>query len=221
MIHIKNLSKSFHMKSNTFHALENINLTISQGEAVLIKGKSGSGKSTLLSILAMIMKPSSGLLEIDSENIISLSDIHTSELRKNKIGYITQTFNLFDSLTLQENLLPALVIHKMSFSTINKRIDIALEKANIIHKKNHIVKNLSGGEKQRCIIARAIVNNPDIIICDEPTANLDKENSLLFIDSLKEFKKEGKTLIIATHDPLFNNLDFIDSSYEMKEGKLG
>ncbi len=221
MIEIKNLNKSFTSNSDTFHALKDINLSIKKSSLVIIKGKSGSGKSTLLSIIASIMKPTSGAVLIDEENIVSLSDIHLCEYRKLRVGFITQSFHLFDELTLKENLLPSLIMRDLTASEIEEAIDIALNIAHIKHKKKQKVHTLSGGEKQRCIIARAVVNNPDIIICDEPTANLDAENSLAFIERLKELKSLGKTIIVATHDPLFDNLDFVDNHLNMRDGTLG
>ena len=221
MIKIENICKNFHTKEETFVALKDINLHIKKNELLVIQGESGSGKSTLLNILASIMKPTSGKILIEGENIISFSDIFASEYRKNRIGFITQNFHLFDALTLHDNLLAPLVIRDLSEAQIENSIDIALKTANISHKKNQKVSTLSGGEKQRAIIARAIVNNPDIIVCDEPTANLDRENSLLFIETLKDLKAKGKTVIVSTHDPLFEKQDFIDRVISLKEGSLG
>ncbi len=220
MIEIKNISKIFRENKHTFHALKDINLTIDRGECIVIKGVSGSGKSTLLNIIASIMKPTSGEVSVDGENIASLSDIHSSNYRKERVGYITQNFHLFDELSVEENLLAPLVIRNLTTKEIKEHIESALQTANISHKRNQKVSTLSGGEKQRTIIARAIVNNPDIIICDEPTANLDKENSLVFIETLIELKNRGKTLIISTHDQLFEKLEFIDRTILMQDGQL-
>ena len=221
MIKIKNLSKSFKLHDKSFHALKDINLTINRGEAVLIRGESGSGKSTLLSIIAAIMKPTSGEVKFEGENIVSLSDIHLSNYRKKKIGFITQGFHLFDELTVKENLLAPLVIQNITKDEINTALHVAMKNANIEHKKKQKVNTLSGGEKQRCIIARAIINNPEIIICDEPTANLDIENSLAFIQILKKLKENGKSILISTHDQIFSNLDFIDKEVTLQSGTLG
>ncbi len=220
MIEIKDLNKSFKSKKQIFHALKNINLTIKSGELLILKGVSGSGKSTLLNIIASIMKPTSGEVVVNGENIVSLSDIHSSNYRKKSVGYVTQNFYLFDELSVKENLLPPLVIEEFSTAQIDKHIQTALEIANISHKKSQIVSTLSGGEKQRTIIARAIVNNPHIIICDEPTANLDRENSLLFIETIKKLKERGKTIIISTHDQIFNNHAFIDRTVLIKDGEI-
>ena len=220
MIEIKNLYKSFKLHDNTFHALKDINLTINRGEAVLIRGESGSGKSTLLSIIAAIMKPTSGEVRFEGENIVSLSDIHLSNYRKKEVGFITQGFHLFDELTVEENLLAPLVIQNITKDEIQIALHVAMRDANIEHKKKQKVNTLSGGEKQRCIIARAIINNPELIICDEPTANLDIDNSLAFIQILRNLKKSGKTIIISTHDQIFSNLNFIDKEVTLQSGSL-
>jgi putative ABC transport system ATP-binding protein len=222
MIKVENLNKSFNERNGkTFQALKNINLEVKEGEFILLKGVSGSGKSTLLHILASQLKPTSGRVDVAGENIVSYSDYHASLYRRDIASYITQSFHLFNELTVKQNLLPALVIKKdLNAAAINAAQQEAMKLANIAHKAGQKVSNLSGGEKQRAVIARAIVSDAKIILCDEPTANLDKENSLLFIEILKKLKAKGKTIIIATHDPLFDSLDIIDKHYNIKEGSL-
>jgi putative ABC transport system ATP-binding protein len=221
MIKVENLNKSFNERNGkTFQALKNINLEVKEGEFILLKGVSGSGKSTLLHILASQLKPTSGRVEVAGENIVSYSDYHASLYRRDTASYITQSFHLFNELTVKQNLLPPLVIKRLNAAAINAAQQEAMQLANIAHKAGQKVSNLSGGEKQRAVIARAIVSDAKIILCDEPTANLDKENSLLFIEILKKLKAKGKTIIIATHDPLFDSLDIIDKHYNIKEGSL-
>lgn len=221
MIIIKNLYKEFSQDTTqSFHALKDINLSINDGECLILNGVSGSGKSTLLSIIGAIMKPTSGSVEIDGQNIVSLSDFHTSNYRNTKIGFVTQSFHLFDELSVKDNISIPLIITDLSNDEMDEYIKHAMKIANISHKSNQKVKTLSGGEKQRCIIARALVNDPQIILCDEPTANLDYTNSIKFIDIIKKLKEMKKTLIIATHDPLFNNLACADKTLNIKEGSL-
>ena len=220
MIIIKSLYKEFSSVDTTFHALKNINLEIADGEVLVIKGISGSGKSTLLSIIGAIMKPTSGSVEVDGENIVSYTDYFASSYRQNKLGFITQSFHLFDAFTVEENLFSALALSDLTPKEIEKRVQEVSSVANISHKLNAVVTTLSGGEKQRCIIARALVNKPEIILCDEPTANLDRENSLMFVDIIKRLKEMGKTVIIATHDPLFESLEFVDKRVVMKDGEI-
>lgn len=216
MIVLKNITKKF----DDFYVLNDINLSINQGESLVIKGVSGSGKSTLLSILGGIMKPTSGTIEIEGKNIASFNDFHASSYRKHRIGFVTQSFHLFEQLSVRNNLLAALVTQNYTASQIQIKIDKALELSNIAHKAMQKVSTLSGGEKQRCVIARALVNEPSIILCDEPTANLDHDNSLMFIEIMRKLKSAKKSIIIATHDPLFDSLDFIDKSIAMSEGKI-
>ncbi len=221
MIKIVNLNKIFNEnKKNEFHALKNINLEVKANSCVILKGISGSGKSTLLAILATLSKPTSGELIINKESIAKLPDIHASNFRANKIGFIFQSYNLFNELNVQQNVSIPLVTQNYTTRQLNEKVQRALQLANISHKKNELVYNLSGGEKQRCAIARALVNNPDIILCDEPTANLDLENSKKFIEVLKDLKKLNKTIIVATHDPIFDNLDFVDNIINIKDGKI-
>ena len=216
MIKLKNVYKSF--KNTT--VLQDINLEIKEGEAVVLSGVSGSGKSTLLSIIGAIMKPSSGLVEVNGENIVSLSDFHLSEYRTSAIGFVTQSFHLFEMLSVKENVIAPLILNKITQKEMLHKRDEAMIKAEILHKSNQVVSTLSGGEKQRCMIARALVNNPKIILCDEPTANLDKQNSLKFIKIVKQLKESGKTIVIATHDPLISELELVDKIIKIDEGKI-
>ncbi|GGD31086.1 ABC transporter ATP-binding protein [Malaciobacter pacificus] len=221
MIEIKNLNKIFNEdKKNQFHALKDINLKINSNSCVILKGISGSGKSTLLSILATLSKPTNGEIIIDGESIAKLPDIHASNFRANKIGFIFQSYNLFNELNVYQNVSIPLVPLNLSNKQLDEKTSKALKIANISHKKDELVYNLSGGEKQRCAIARALVNNPDIILCDEPTANLDLENSKKFIEALRSLKKLNKTIIVATHDPIFDDLDFVDEVINIADGKI-
>ncbi len=222
LIEVKNLYKIYNEnKENEFTALKNINLSVENGQTIILKGVSGSGKSTLLSILGGISKPSSGDLVVDGENIAKLPDIYASRYRNNDIGFIFQSFNLLDGLSVYENVLAPLSLDAtLGYKKIDTMINKALEIANIKHKSLNAISDLSGGEKQRCAIARALVKNPSIILADEPTANLDKGNSLLFVDMLKTFKELKKTVIVATHDVIFDGLDIVDKYINMNDGEL-
>ncbi len=221
MIKIKNLNLTFDPNSQKeFKALKDINLSIEKNELTIIKGVSGSGKSTLLSLICALLKPTSGEIIVDAHNIAKLPEHHASKFRAENIGFIFQSFNLFDSLSVSENVSLALIPLGFSPSEISKKTKTAMRLANIDHKENQNVKNLSGGEKQRCAIARALANEPKIILCDEPTANLDHANSLNFIQSIKTLKNSGKTIIIATHDPLFDKISFADKIINIKDGEI-
>ena len=219
MIKITKLNKIFNENTNKeFHALKDINIQIETSSCVILKGVSGSGKSTLLSIIGTLLKPTSGEIKIDDESIAKLPDLHASNFRAKKLGFIFQSYNLFNELNVKDNISIPLIPLGFSQKQIDDMSLKALKLANIEHKKDELVYNLSGGEKQRCAIARALVNNPDIILCDEPTANLDHDNSMKFIESLSELKKLNKTIVVATHDPIFENLDFIDKVINIKNG---
>jgi len=221
MITINNLNKIFHPHTaRSFTALEDITLTIKENELIILKGVSGSGKSTLLSIIASLQKPTSGELLVEGEAISKLPDLHTSHFRASKIGFIPQSFNLFETLNVAENISVALIPLGFTPQEISKKTQKALELAQISHKKDELITNLSGGEKQRTAIARALVNDAKIILCDEPTANLDTENSKKFIMIIEELKRLGKTIIIATHDPLFDTLSFTDKIIKMEDGRI-
>ena len=220
MIQIEELYKTFSDAGNDVSVLKDINLNIHKGQCIVLKGVSGSGKTTLLSLIAGLDKPSSGKVLIEDEPITKLPDLFASELRAKKIGMIFQHFNLFEHLSVKENVTIPLIPSGMKIAEIHEKVDVALHLANIMHKKESLASRLSGGEKQRTAIARALVANPDIILCDEPTANLDRENSLLFIDMLKELHSMGKTIVIATHDPLFDTLDFETTVIPMVDGKI-
>ncbi len=220
MVFIENLNKYYQSGEKKEIILDNINLHIKKGECIILKGVSGSGKTTLLSIIAGLDKPSSGKVLVESEPISKLPDIHLSQFRAKKIGIIFQNFNLIDNISLEDNVIVPLIASGVSLSKARAKAKEALELANILHKKGSFPNELSGGEKQRGAIARALVANPKLILCDEPTANLDKKNSLLFIESLKDMHKMGKTIIVATHDSLFESLDFKHRVIEISKGKV-
>ncbi len=221
MLEVKNLCKTYNPNSaNVFHALKDINLHVNKSEAVILSGVSGSGKSTLLSIMAAMDKPTSGEVIVDGIAISKLPDLHSSAYRSQHIGFIFQHFNLLEELSVKENVSLPLIPQKLDSKTITTNVAMAMKLAHIEHKANSNVHELSGGEKQRCAIARALVNDPKLILCDEPTANLDRVNSLHFIESLRELKALGKTIIVATHDPLFESVDFIDKIIHISDGCL-
>lgn len=221
MIELKHLTKVFELnKNNTIVAVNDISLEINDGELLVLKGASGSGKSTILSCLAGLSKPTSGEIIIDNDRISKLPDNFASLFRREKIGFIFQKYNLIPTLSVKENILIPLIPENLPSHKTKEILEKVMKKFKIDHKKDELVKNLSGGEQQRVAIARSQVNNPKYIIADEPTANLDKELSLHFIEILKELKNEGKTIIVATHDPLFFELDFVDRVIEISNGEI-
>ncbi|NPA59365.1 MAG: ABC transporter ATP-binding protein [Epsilonproteobacteria bacterium] len=221
MISLKNITKKYEInKNNTVVALQNVDIEIKEGELVILKGASGSGKSSILSLIAALSKPTSGEVIVDEKHISKLPDNFASDYRRDNIGFIFQKYNLIPTLSVKENIILPLVPLNPDAKDVKQKLDRVLKLFKIEHKEDAVVKNLSGGEQQRVAIARANINNPKIIIADEPTANLDEKLSLHFIEILKELKSEGKTVVVATHDPLFFDLDFVDVMVEMHSGKV-
>jgi len=221
MIQIKNLTKIYEInKNHHVQAIEDINLKFDEGELIVLKGASGSGKSTILSLIAGLSKPTSGEVIVDNKRISKLPDDFLSLFRREKIGFIFQKYNLIPNLTVLENIILPLIPNNPDEKELERKIDTLLDKLRIRDKKQILLRNLSGGEQQRVAIARAYINDPKIIIADEPTANLDEKLSLEFIEILRAFKSTKKSTIIATHDPLFFDLDFVDRIIEINKGKV-
>lgn len=221
MIKLKDMIKEYKVNdAETITALKEINLDIKEGELVVLRGASGSGKSTVLSLIAALSKPTSGEVEVDGEKISKLADNFASEYRRHNIGFVFQKYNLVPNLSVKENIVLPLVPMNLAQNEIEEKLKRVLEMFHIEHKAEQLVKNLSGGEQQRVAIARANINNPKIILADEPTANLDEKLSLHFIEMLQELKAEGKTIIVATHDPLFFGLSFADREIELHHGSI-
>ena len=216
MIVLKNITKEY----ESIIAVKDINLKIDSGELVVLKGVSGSGKSTILSLIAGINRPTVGEVIVDNKRVSKLQDRFASLYRRESIGFIFQRYNLIPNLTVRDNILTPLIPINLREDEVNMRLDRVLKQFNIVEKRDIVVKNLSGGEQQRVAIARALINSPKVIIADEPTANLDEKLSISFIDIIKNLKDRKKTIIIATHDPLFFNLDIIDRLVEIKNGKI-
>ena len=207
MIELLNVTKVY---ANATQAISNLSLSFNEGEVVVLKGVSGSGKSTVLSLIAALSKPTSGEIIVDSKHISKLPDHFSSVYRRDNIGFIFQKYNLIPDLSVQENILLPLVPLNLADEVLQSRLERVLESFSIAHKKDDKVRNLSGGEQQRVAIARAHIAEPKIILADEPTANLDAKLSLEFIEILRGMKSQNRTIIVATHDPLFFELDFVD-----------
>jgi len=221
MINIRGVSLVYNQgKQNEFCALKNINLDVNNGELVILKGVSGSGKSTLLSLIALLQKPTSGEILIDGTNIAKLPDAFCSELRHKRLGLVFQNFNLIEGLSVYENLLAPFALTNFKANVREEMIKRALELANIAHKRDENVSNLSGGERQRCAVARALSMDADIILADEPTANLDRQNARAFLSLLESFKALKKSVIVATHDSIFDELSATDRVVSLQNGEI-
>lgn len=221
MINIRGVSLVYNQgKQNEFCALKNINLDVNNGELVILKGVSGSGKSTLLSLIALLQKPTSGEILIDGTNIAKLPDAFCSEFRHKRLGLVFQNFNLIEGLSVYENLLAPFALTNFKANVREEMIKKALELANISHKRDENVSNLSGGERQRCAVARALSMDADIILADEPTANLDRQNARAFLGLLESFKALKKSVIVATHDNIFDELSTTDRVVSLQNGEI-
>ncbi|EDO9472928.1 ATP-binding cassette domain-containing protein [Campylobacter coli] len=194
LIQIKNLSKKF----GKVKALDNINLNIYKGEWLAIMGPSGSGKSTLLNILSLMDDPSSGKYILDNEDLEQINEEQKISLRREKIGLIFQQFHLIPYLSALENVMLSQYYHSSVDEEDAKAI---LEKVGLSHRLSHLPSQLSGGEQQRVCIARALINNPEILLADEPTGNLDEANEKIVLETLQKLKNEGKTIVLITHNP--------------------
>jgi len=220
MILLQDVTKSFISGDEHVHALNNVSLHIKTGECIVLKGTSGSGKSTLLSLIAGLSSPSSGSVSVDSKEISKLPEHFSASLRRKKIGFIFQKLHLIANLSVQENVIAPLIPENLSHAVLETKANAVMERYGIAHKAHMRVNRLSGGEQQRVAIARALVNEPLLILADEPTANLDETLSRSLIDELRALKQSGVTLLIATHDPLFFDLPFVDRLIEIKNGEI-
>lgn len=200
LIEVKDIYKIYNPGENEVRALDGISLTIDRGEFVAIVGQSGSGKSTLMNMLGLLDIPTSGTYLLDGVDVSSMSDDELSEIRNKQIGFIFQGFNLIPSLTAQANVELPLVYRGMKADKRHKLSLAALEKVGLSHRLTHLPKQMSGGQQQRVAIARAVAARPPIILADEPTGNLDSHSGEDVMEILTGLYKEGRTVIIITHD---------------------
>ena len=200
MIRAENLSKVYRMGKIEVPALRDVNLEIEEGEYLAIVGSSGSGKSTLLNMLGCLDKPTSGAVFIDGVNTASLSENELAEIRREKIGFIFQQFNLIHSLNALENVSLPMFFAGVGREERMKRAAELLAKVGLEKRMHHKPSELSGGQQQRVAIARALSNNPAIIIGDEPTGNVDSETGNAIMGILEGLNREGRTVIVVTHD---------------------
>lgn len=202
LIELTGIGKVYQMDKNEAPtiALEGIDCVIDQGEFVAIIGPSGSGKSTLLQILGMLDAPTSGAYVFQGRSVSELSDDELAELRNRSVGFIFQSFNLLARTSVLENVKLPLAYSSVPLSEWNARAIARLETVGLMHRLHHEPAQLSGGERQRVAIARALVNDPDIIFADEPTGNLDSRSGSAVLEILERLHKEGKTVILITHD---------------------
>ena len=200
MIELHDLSKVYRTADVETTALNHINLEIAKGEFIAIMGPSGCGKSTLLNILGMLDSPDSGSYSFLGEDVAKRSERELAIVRKKNIGFIFQSFNLIDELSVAENVALPLLYQNMPAKERAERVQQVLERVNIAHRADHRPQQLSGGQQQRVAVARAVVTNPNVILADEPTGNLDTTNGEEVLDLLGQLNGDGTTIIMVTHD---------------------
>lgn len=201
MIHLRSIEKTYQVGTTLVRALRNIDLDIRRGEFVSIMGKSGSGKSTLLNIIGCLDAPSSGRYDLAGSDVSSMSDHELSAVRSRRIGFIFQNFNLIRRSTAQVNVEKPLVYQGLRRAERQQCSFKMLDKVGLVGRADHFPTQLSGGQQQRVAIARALVTNPDILIADEPTGNLDTATGNDILSLLRALNAEGRTILLVTHDP--------------------
>jgi ABC-type lipoprotein export system ATPase subunit len=200
MIELKSVEKRFKKKKKEIIALDNVSLKFDKGKIYAIMGSSGSGKSTLLNLISMMDRPTSGAIYINDVDVNSYGEKKKSELRHDSIGYIFQDCYMCENLSVYENIMLPLLINKKKTKSEKKEIvNNLIDMIKLSDRSNHLPKELSGGERQRVAIARALVNNPSIILADEPTGNLDKNNEVIIFKIFKQLANNGKCVIIVSH----------------------
>lgn len=201
MLKLHNMYKVYSTDEVETVALNCVNLEVEQGDFVAIMGPSGCGKSTLLNIVGMLDNPSDGDYWFFDENIAGYSETQRSALRKQNIGFIFQSFNLIDELSVAENIELALLYHNMPAAERKKRVSAVMDRMGIAHRANHMPGQLSGGQQQRVAVARAVVGDQPLILADEPTGNLDSVHGQEVMELLRSLNKEGTTIVMVTHSP--------------------
>ncbi|MBL7825264.1 MAG: ABC transporter ATP-binding protein [Saprospiraceae bacterium] len=218
MIKTVNLQKIFTTEEVETTALNGIDMQINGGEFVAIMGPSGCGKSTLLNILGLLDNPSDGQYFFYDHEVSKMNERQRANLRKGNIGFVFQSFNLIDELTVYENVELPLLYLKTPASDRKKKVEAALERMNIMHRRNHFPQQLSGGQQQRVAIARAVIAQPKVILADEPTGNLDSANGLEVMNLLSQLNREGATIIMVTHSP--HDAGFAHRIVNLFDGKV-
>ncbi|MDT8757125.1 ABC transporter ATP-binding protein [Sphingomonas psychrotolerans] len=218
MLTMRELSKVYRTDTVQTTALDAIDLDIAEGEFVAIMGPSGCGKSTLLNMIGMLDSPSSGSYVFNGKEVAGLSESKLADVRKESIGFIFQSFNLVDELSVRDNVELALLYHNVSAAERRRRVDEVMDKVGIAHRARHRPSQLSGGQQQRVAVARALVANPKLILADEPTGNLDTHHGEEVMRMLQTLNGEGSTIVMVTHSPA--HADYAGRIVSMLDGRI-
>ena len=218
MIEVKDLTKVFRTDEVETWALDKVNVSVEQGEFVAIMGPSGCGKSTLLHILGLLDSATSGTYLLDGQDVSGYSERQRNALRKGMLGFVFQSFNLIDELTVQENIGLPLLYMGVPTAERRKRVEEAMARMDITHRAGHFPRQISGGQQQRTAIARAIVTRPKLILADEPTGNLDSKNGKEVMRLLSELHREGTTIVMVTHSQ--HDAGYADRIVHLFDGRV-
>jgi putative ABC transport system ATP-binding protein len=219
IIRLENVFKIYNMGESKVYALSGIDFSVKEGEFVAIMGPSGSGKSTGMNLVGSLDTPSKGKIFLDDHDISHLHESDLAQIRGKKIGFIFQSFNLINTLTAKENIILPMVFQGTSKKEQEEKAKELLELVELSDRANHYPNELSGGQRQRVAIARALANDPEVILADEPTGNLDSKTGGRVLDFLKKLHKQGKTIVMVTHDPHLAQ-KYADRVYWLKDGKV-
>jgi putative ABC transport system ATP-binding protein len=218
MLKMRNLSRVYRTETIETTALDGIDLDIADGEFVAIMGPSGCGKSTLLNILGLLDSPTSGSYSFDGLEVAGLPEAKLADIRKHNLGFIFQSFNLVDELSIRENIELALLYHDVSAAERRRRAEEVMDKVGIAHRARHRPNELSGGQQQRVAVARALIARPRLILADEPTGNLDTQHGEEVMKMLQALNREGATIVMVTHSP--SHADYAGRLVNMLDGRI-
>jgi putative ABC transport system ATP-binding protein len=218
MLSMSDLSRVYRTDTVETMALDGVHLEVEDGEFVAVMGPSGCGKSTLLNIVGMLDSPSSGSYLFNGQEVAGLPEAQLAEVRKQNIGFIFQSFNLVDELTVRENIELALLYHDVPAAARRAKVDAVMDKVGIAHRARHRPSQLSGGQQQRVAVARALVGEPKLILADEPTGNLDTAHGEEVMKMLQALNREGSTIVMVTHSPA--HADYASRIVNMLDGRV-
>jgi len=219
LIQLKGVSRHYHMGETVVKAVDGVNISINRGDFVAIMGPSGSGKSTSMNLVGSLDIPSKGKIFLGDKDISQLSESDLAQIRGKRIGFIFQSFNLIPNLTAKENVMLPMMFQGVDIFEREKIAEDLLIKVELSNRMDHYPNQLSGGERQRVAIARALSNNPEVILADEPTGNLDTKTGERIMEFLEKLNKEGKTVIMVTHEPELAEAH-ANKVYWLKDGKV-
>ncbi len=221
MLELVDITKSFHEgQPNAYTALKNVSLTLERGKVIALHGPSGSGKTTLLTLIGCLARPTSGRVRLDGQDISSLPERFLTALRRERFGFVFQQFNLIAGMSARDNVMVPAYPTGLPFRQLLDRDEDLLAQLNLSHRSGALVQTLSGGEQQRVAIARALINQPDILIADEPTANLDSALAKECLDILGELNARGTTVILSSHDPLVLDSPLVQQRVGLRDGQV-